>query len=114
MHIENDTRHWGSFRRFTENDPSTVKLIDIRAGQSISLQRHSHRDEFWVILSGNPKITIGDMITHATSNDEFFIPRETLHRIMASDDAAVRLLEIAFGDFDEDDIIRTADSYGRS
>ncbi len=114
MHIHDDVRPWGSFRRFTENEPSTVKLIDVLPGQSISLQRHTHRDEFWVILSGNPVLTIGDVTGAAAPGAEHFIPRGTLHRIAAPSGVVVQILEIAFGYFDEHDIERLNDVYGRS
>ena len=49
-----DQRPWGSFERFTLNEPSTVKLIYVRPGDRLSLQRHEHRDELWVALDPAP------------------------------------------------------------
>jgi mannose-1-phosphate guanylyltransferase/mannose-1-phosphate guanylyltransferase/mannose-6-phosphate isomerase len=112
MNIQNDTRPWGSFRQFTANETTTVKMLCVNAGQRLSLQYHNKRDEFWVVLTGNPSITIGETITQAKKGDEFFIPAETVHRIGAPDDY-VEILEIAFGDFDENDIVRLDDVYGR-
>lgn len=108
----NEERPWGSFTQFTKNTPSTVKIIFVRAGEKLSLQYHKHRSEFWKILSGKGEITIGESLFSAEKGDEFFIPKESLHRISASTD--LEILEIALGEFDEDDIVRTEDIYGRT
>ncbi len=112
MNIKNDTRPWGFFRQFTENEPSTIKIISVDAGHRLSLQYHNKRDEFWVVLSGNPVIRIGETVTHAIAGEEFSIPKKTNHRIEALENN-VQVLEIAFGDFDENDIVRIEDAYGR-
>ncbi len=108
----NEERPWGSFTQFTKNTPSTVKIIFVRAGEKLSLQYHKHRSEFWKILSGKGEVTIGESLFPTKKGDEFFIPKESLHRISASTD--LEILEIALGDFDEDDIVRTDDIYGRT
>lgn len=113
MNIQNDRRPWGSFRQFTDNEVTTVKVLSVDAGHRLSLQYHKKRSEFWKVLSGNPSITIGDTTSQAKKGDEFFVPAETIHRISASDDS-VEILEIAFGDFDENDIVRLDDAYGRT
>ena len=112
MEIKNDKRPWGSFRQFTQNEISTVKILDVEDGHKLSLQYHLSRDEFWVVLFGSPKITIGQENISAAKGDEFFVPRKTEHRIEAVGGDA-RILEIAFGEFDEDDIVRVEDAYGR-
>ena len=112
MDIKNDNRPWGSFRQFTQNEPSTIKIISVTAGQRLSLQYHLKRSEFWAIISGNPVITIGEKIEKSKPGEEFFIPVNAIHRIEALENDA-QILEIAFGDFDENDIVRIEDSYGR-
>ena len=112
MEIKNGERPWGFFRQFTQSEQSTVKLINVKDGQRLSLQYHLKRSEFWVVLVGNPKVTIGDMEKVAKVGDEFEIPQKAIHRIEAPD-GDVQILEIAFGDFDEDDIVRIEDAYGR-
>jgi mannose-6-phosphate isomerase-like protein (cupin superfamily) len=112
MNIKNDKRPWGFFRQFTENEPSTVKLINVDAGHRLSLQYHNKRSEFWVVLSGNPLITVGKKEKRANAGDEFFIPLKANHRIEGTEENA-QILEIAFGDFDENDIVRIDDNYGR-
>ena len=107
------TRPWGSFTRFTNNEPSTVKILNITKGEEFSLQYHTKRQEFWKILGGSPEITVGDMVTHSPKvGDEFVIEPNTNHRISAPIDN-VTILEISTGEFDEDDIVRIEDKYGR-
>ena len=112
MNIIDDMRPWGSFRQFTSNEISTVKILRVKAGQKLSLQYHKNREEFWSVLSGNPSITLGEETKIAKPQDEFFIAKESIHRIAAPTND-VEILEIAFGEFDENDIVRLEDSYGR-
>lgn len=109
-----ETRPWGNFLRFTKDEISTVKILNIKAGQRFSLQEHEHRDEFWRVLSGTGFVTIGDEDIPAKVGSEFWITRHALHRARASRDIDLEILEIAFGDFDENDIKRVADDYGRT
>ncbi len=105
-------RPWGSFTRFTNNEESTVKILNVNAGEELSLQYHNHREEFWKIISGMPKITIGDTVHEAKAGDEFTIPVTVHHRIGAPLGDVV-ILEISKGKFDEDDIVRMEDKYNR-
>jgi mannose-6-phosphate isomerase len=107
-----DERPWGRFRQYTHDEPTTVKLITVEAGNRLSLQRHRHRDELWIVLDDGLEIQIGDDVVTATAGQEFFIPRGTVHRVGARE-ATGRFVEICFGRFDEDDIERLEDAYGR-
>lgn len=107
-----ERRPWGSFEQFIQNQLCTVKIITVAPGQALSLQYHLRRDEFWKILAGNPEIVIGERFIRGSVGEEFFVPRMEKHRILALD-SLVMVLEIALGDFDEDDIVRLGDSYGR-
>lgn len=110
---EKELRPWGEFERFTFNEASTVKIITINPGEEFSLQTHTHRDEFWRILSGSGTITLDDRASDAKAGDSFYCPRGTRHRARAEAEPLV-FLEIAFGDFDESDIVRLEDKYGRA
>jgi mannose-6-phosphate isomerase-like protein (cupin superfamily) len=112
MELKTVTRPWGEFRQFTHNELSTVKVITVNPHEQLSLQYHKRRAEFWRILSGNPIIHIGDKKIEAKQGDEFTVDVEAPHQIIAQD-APVRVLEISTGDFDENDIIRLEDKYGR-
>lgn len=104
---------WGQFDQFTHNESTTVKIISLNKGSAISLQSHKNREEFWRILSGSPVLTIGTKKINAIPGDEFMIVKNELHRVEAVDDA-VQFLEIAYGDFDENDIERFEDKYDRA
>ncbi|MDO8590567.1 MAG: phosphomannose isomerase type II C-terminal cupin domain [bacterium] len=111
--IYTEDRPWGSFTKFTtNNEPVTVKIITVKAGQAFSLQSHEKRDEFWRIISGDGFITIGDVRKPVQTNGNYEIPPNTKHRIEAGSHAVV-LLEISRGEFDENDIVRFEDKYGR-
>ena len=107
-----ETRPWGEFHTFTENQPVTCKILMVHPGKRLSLQYHMKREEFWVVLDGNPMITIGKKRVTAKPGDRFIIPRGTIHRIDGSK-TGTRILEIARGFFDEDDIVRLQDDHGR-
>lgn len=111
--IYQEERPWGNFRQFTHNSPSTVKIISIKPNTSLSLQYHNNRTEFWKILSGHPVVTTGEQKIKANPGDEFKIEKLQPHRLEAEDET-VQVLEIAFGNFDESDIIRLEDKYGRA
>jgi mannose-6-phosphate isomerase len=110
--VVEDHRPWGRFRRYTHGEPTTVKLITVEAEQGLSLQRHEHRDELWVVLDPGLRVRIGDEVIDAEVGDEFFIPRGTVHRASGGE-RTVRFLEVAFGRFEESDIERLEDRYGR-
>ena len=107
-----DKRPWGNFKQFTHNDPTTVKIITVEAHQQLSLQYHHKRTEFWKILSGAGWIQIGDEKIEVKKGDEFVIKPEEKHRVGAESEP-IEFLEISYGDFDENDIVRLEDKYGR-
>ena len=109
---ERDIRPWGEFERFTLNEKTTVKIITIKAGEAFSLQSHKHRGEFWHIISGSGTITLDNEQRHVRGGDNFFSPVEHEHRMEAGQDG-LQFLEISFGEFDEADITRLKDKYGR-
>jgi mannose-6-phosphate isomerase-like protein (cupin superfamily) len=113
MKPRTEERPWGSFREFIKNEPATVKIITVKAGEALSLQVHKQRREFWKILSGNPTVTIGSEVSAANPGDEFFVEPEIAHRISAAATDAT-ILEISLGNFEETDITRLEDNYGRS
>jgi len=110
--IVRDERPWGDFERYTLNELSTVKIITVRPGQRLSLQRHQGRDELWVFLDPGAVIEIDGEKTTPDAGDRVLVRAGQTHRISAGPDP-VRLLEVAFGHFDEDDIERLEDAYGR-
>ncbi|MEO5634972.1 MAG: phosphomannose isomerase type II C-terminal cupin domain [Candidatus Paceibacterota bacterium] len=105
-------RPWGHFDQFTKNEDTTVKLHFVKPQSAWSMQYHNHRSEFWRIISGSAIITIGDKKIEANPGDEFFVEKGERHRLESGDKEVV-LLEICYGEFDEEDIVRIEDKYGR-
>lgn len=112
LDIYEEKRPWGNFRRFTDNEISTVKIINVNPNQSLSLQSHNYRSEFWKVIKGSGFFEINDNKYQVYEGDEEYIKAKTKHRISSSDTGIV-ILEISFGNFDENDIIRYEDNYGR-
>ncbi|MEI6886987.1 MAG: phosphomannose isomerase type II C-terminal cupin domain [bacterium] len=89
-----------------------VKILHVNSGESLSLQYHNLRSEFWKILEGSAVVKIGDKVTLANQGDEFYIPVNEKHQISAND-VNCTFLEVSTGKFDQDDIVRLEDKYGR-
>jgi len=107
-----EKRPWGGFEQFTLNEISTVKILTINPKQKFSLQYHKNRKELWRFLDNPAKVTVGKKTFRVKKGDEIIIPKKTNHRIEAYS-KPVKVLEIAFGKFDEKDIVRIEDKYGR-
>ena len=107
-----EKRPWGKFERFTYNELSTVKILTVESGKRLSLQLHKGRREFWRILSGKGKLTIGSKIFRAKVGDEFVVKQRQKHRIEALGGKLI-FLEISLGKFDENDNVRLEDDFGR-
>ena len=108
-----EERPWGSFLRFTLNEKSTVKIITVNSHEAFSLQHHEHREEKWHIISGSGTVTIGTEKFQVEPDKEFDIKPGVDHRVEASDSPVV-FLEVAVGEFNEEDIVRIKDKYGRA
>lgn len=109
-----DVRPWGRFDQYSQNEPTTVKVITVEPGHRLSLQRHARRSEYWIVLDGPMEITVGGRSWMAASGERIWIPVGTLHRMANPGPGRARVLELAYGDFDEDDIERVEDDYSRS
>jgi mannose-6-phosphate isomerase len=110
--IITDDRPWGSWERFTHNEMSTVKILHFKPKGRVSLQSHTKRDELWFALDDGVVTELDGVTRILKKGETIFIPRGTKHRVGAGD-TPVRILEIAYGEQDEDDIIRYEDDYGR-
>jgi len=108
-----DFRPWGKFTQYTHNQQTTVKIIEVKPQGKLSVQRHKNRDELWVPLDVGLYALIAEETIRMLPNQEYFIPRGTVHSVENLSICDCRFLEIAFGHFDEDDIERLEDKYGR-
>ncbi len=104
---------WGRFEQYAHNVPCTVKIITVAPGGTLSRQYHHNRDELWVILDPGAKVELGDEVLYPEPEEKLFIPRGTVHRLSCDGEKSARILEVSFGEFDEDDIVRLEDVYGR-
>lgn len=111
--VVRDERPWGGFERFTHNQATTVKIITVKPGARLSLQYHHHRDELWVVLDEAMEVELNGERMVLKQGEQVFIPRTVHHRAIGLDKPC-RWLEIAFGDFNEEDIIRVEDDYQRA
>lgn len=104
---------WGYMERLAHNKQCTVKIITLEQGQRLSLQSHKNRDELWIPLNEGLIVEVGEKAIKTHVWQKLKIPRGTKHRAYASTHAC-KILEISFGHFDENDIERYSDDYGRA
>ena len=105
-------RPWGSFRQYANNEQVTVSLMSVKPGQRLSLQSHTARAELWIVLDAGAEVQLGDEIIYPDAGDEIWIQANTRHRL-GSNGPGVRVLEIAFGNWQQADITRFDDDYSR-
>ena len=112
-HHFSEERPWGSFEDFTLNETTTVKILRVSAGKRLSLQKHSKRSEYWKVIEGDGVAQIDEEERQVHIGDEVQIHAGSLHRLTGGEHG-VAVLEISFGEFDENDIVRTEDDFGRT
>jgi mannose-1-phosphate guanylyltransferase/mannose-6-phosphate isomerase len=105
-------RPWGQQKQYAYNQECTVTYIVVEADHRLSLQSHSGRAELWIALDDGAIIQVGDQITAAKAGDEFWIPPNTKHRL-SSPGYRIRVLEVGFGNWKQEDITRYEDDYNR-
>ena len=107
-------RPWGRYVNLFEGQNFLVKELTVNSKSSISLQKHHHRSEYWMITQGKPKITINNKNFFKKKNDSVFIPTGSIHRIENLYKKPVKIIEIQTGPIlKESDIVRFQDIYGR-
>ncbi len=113
--IEFEARPWGSFSTLEEGPGYKVKRLVVRPGQRLSLQKHRHRAEHWVVVAGTATIVRGDHHLTLGRKQCAVIPRQAWHRIENHGRQPVVIIEVQHGTYlGEDDIIRKHDDYGRT
>lgn len=107
-------RPWGSYQTTDRGDRFQTKRIVVKPGARLSLQKHHHRSEHWVVVSGTAEVTIGEDVRLLQENESTYIPAGTNHRLANPGKVALHLIEVQCGPYlGEDDIIRIEDEYGR-
>jgi mannose-1-phosphate guanylyltransferase/mannose-6-phosphate isomerase len=106
-------RPWGNFKQFIHNKPCTVSLMTVMPGQRLSLQSHTGRAELWIILDDDAEVQVGNEIKICKAGDEIWIPAEEKHRLGCKGEKPIRVIEVAFGNWQQEDITRFEDDYKR-
>ncbi|MBI5382844.1 MAG: phosphomannose isomerase type II C-terminal cupin domain [Opitutae bacterium] len=107
------TRPWGSFKQFANNRDCTVSLMTVLPGQRLSLQSHTGRAELWIVIDDGAVVQVGEESRPYAAGAEIWIRANEKHRLSCAGDKPVRVLEVAFGNWQQDDIQRYADDYAR-
>jgi len=108
-------RPWGYYDSIDADDGFQVKRILVNPGAKLSLQKHQHRAEHWVVVKGVAKITCGDKVFELKANQSAYIPKGEVHRLENQEKTPLEIIEIQTGDYlGEDDIIRLEDDYQRN
>jgi mannose-1-phosphate guanylyltransferase/mannose-6-phosphate isomerase len=107
-------RPWGWYDSIDEGGRFKVKRILVKPGASLSLQKHHHRAEHWVVVNGTAEVTNGDKVMVLSENQSTYIPIGQTHRLANPGKVPLEIIEVQSGAYlGEDDIVRFEDTYGR-
>lgn len=107
-------RPWGTYTVLEESTGYKIKRIEVKPGSRLSLQKHFHRNEHWIVLSGTATVTVGNETRYVRPNESTYIKMGEIHRLENEGKIPVVLIEAQVGEYTgEDDILRIDDEYGR-
>lgn len=113
--IERTSRPWGWYETVSEVSGNKIKRIQVAPGQQLSLQKHNHRAEHWVVTQGTARITLDQREFDLTPGQHCDIAVGQVHRLANLTNEVVEIVEVQFGSYlEEDDIVRLQDNYGRT
>ncbi|MGN6410246.1 MAG: mannose-1-phosphate guanylyltransferase/mannose-6-phosphate isomerase [Nitrobacter sp.] len=108
-------RPWGAYQSIDRGERHQVKHITVKAGERLSLQKHHHRSEHWIVVRGAARVTVDDLVKTVHENESIYIPIGATHRLENPGKIPLELIEVQTGSYlGEDDIIRIEDDYQRS
>ena len=108
-------RPWGNYDSLEAGERFQVKRIEVKPGASLSLQKHHHRAEHWIVVSGTAEVTCDDKVFLLGENQSTYIPLGSKHRLRNPGKLPLELIEVQSGSYlGEDDIVRFDDVYGRA
>jgi mannose-1-phosphate guanylyltransferase / mannose-6-phosphate isomerase len=108
-------RPWGSYQSVDNGDRHQVKRIVVKPGSRLSLQKHHHRSEHWIVVRGTARVTVNETVKTVHENESIYIPMGAVHRLENPGKILLELIEVQTGSyFGEDDIIRIEDDYRRT
>lgn len=106
-------RPWGSFKQYAHNAECTVSLMTVEPGMRLSLQSHAGRAELWIVLDDGALVQAGELTRPCRAGEEIWIAANEKHRLACATDKTIRVLEVAFGNWQQEDITRYADDFQR-
>lgn len=107
-------RPWGGYTSVLNGERFQVKRLFVTPGKRLSLQKHHHRSEHWIVVRGTAEVTIGDKTIPLRENESVYIPQGETHRLANPGKILLELIEVQTGSYlGEDDIIRIEDEFGR-
>ena len=108
-------RPWGSYQSIDTGDRHQVKRIVVKPGNRLSLQKHHHRSEHWIVVRGTARVTVNELVKTVHENESIHIPIGAVHRLENPGKILLELIEVQTGSYlGEDDIIRIEDDYRRT
>ena len=108
-------RPWGGYTSVLNGERFQVKRIFVLPGKKLSLQKHHHRSEHWIVVKGTAEVTVGENVQMLRENESIYIPLGEVHRLANPGKILLELIEVQTGSYlGEDDIIRLVDEFGRS
>ena len=114
-HIHREVyRPWGKYDSIDAGPRDHVKRITVKPGEKLSIQKHYHRAEHWIVVSGTASVTNGDKVILVSENESTYIPLGTIHALENPGKIPLEMIEVQTGSYlGEDDIVRFEDKYGR-
>lgn len=107
-------RPWGSWTSLLSSPSYQIKLIEVKPGSRLSLQKHHHRAEHWIVVSGTALVTRDDEQVEVHQNESIFLPQSCVHRLENCGKVPLKLIEVQVGEYlGEDDIVRIEDDWDR-
>lgn len=108
-------RPWGGYASVLNGDRFQVKRLFVKPGKKLSLQKHHHRAEHWIVVRGTAEVTVDGTITTLSENQSIYLPLGCVHRLANPGKIELELIEVQTGSYlGEDDIIRIEDEFGRA
>ena len=108
-------RPWGSYTILEDTPGYKIKRIEVKPGKRLSLQKHYHRNEHWIVVSGTATVTVGDKVELVRPNESTYIKMGEVHRLQNNGKIPIVLIEAQVGEYTgEDDIVRLEDDFKRS
>jgi mannose-6-phosphate isomerase len=115
IELERGERPWGTYTVLEENSHYKIKRIEVLSGKRLSLQKHHHRSEHWIVVSGTALVTCGEREFMVNVNESTFIPIGEQHRLQNPGKIPLVIIEVQSGEYlGEDDIVRFQDDYQRA